>query len=146
MSKPDFAESTKLKKTGIRRICLIGLGWICVVLGLIGIVLPLLPTTPFLLVALWAFSHSSERFHNWLYQHHLFGPMVRDWDCYRVIPLKAKALAITMMSASLGYVAYKEVVPLWGLGLVGLCLLCVAVFILRCPSQPPAKISDQLPR
>ncbi|KKJ76639.1 hypothetical protein WH95_12625 [Kiloniella litopenaei] len=142
MTNPHFLENTKKKKTGIRRVCLMCIGWICVGLGLIGIILPLLPTTPFLLVALWAFSHSSERFHNWLYQHHLLGPMVRDWDCYRVIPVKAKALAITMMSASLAYVAYKDVVPLWGLGLIGFCLLCVAIFILRCPSRPPARLSN----
>ncbi|OUS18848.1 hypothetical protein A9Q97_00120 [Rhodospirillales bacterium 47_12_T64] len=114
-----------------------GLGWTCILLGVIGVVLPLLPTTPFLLVALWAFSHSSKRFHDWLYTHKYLGPMVQDWNRYRIIPVKAKVLAISMMSASLAFVAYKGVLPLWGLALIGLSLLCVAIFILRCPSHHP---------
>ncbi len=140
MSQPEFTGQTKVGKTGFRRLCLIVLGWTCILLGVLGIVLPLLPTTPFLLVALWAFSHSSIRFHNWLYTHKYLGPMVQDWDRFHVIPKKAKILAITMMSASLALIAYKGVLPLWGLIIVGISLSCVAFFIIRCPSVRPVKV------
>ncbi|MFD2207772.1 YbaN family protein [Kiloniella antarctica] len=142
MSQPEFTGETKVEKSGLRRICLMGLGWVCIFLGVIGIVLPLLPTTPFLLVALWAFSRSSIRFHNWLYTHKYLGPMVQDWNKFRVIPMKAKILAVTMMSASLALVTYKGILPLWGLILVGLSLSCVAFFIIKCPSLRPDKVPE----
>ena len=55
---------------------LLVLGWVCVVVGIAGVVLPLLPGVPILLIALWAFSKSSKRFHNWLYTHEVYGPAV----------------------------------------------------------------------
>ncbi|WP_020593525.1 YbaN family protein [Kiloniella laminariae] len=127
------------EKLGFRRILLMAFGCICVLLGVIGLILPLLPTTPFLLVALWAFSLSSKRFHNWLYSHRFLGPLVQNWDRYRVIPRKAKFLAVSMMTASLLLVAYKGLVPLWGLALIGVFFLLIAGFILSCPSDKPGK-------
>lgn len=73
-----------------KKILLIGVGFFFVALGTVGIFLPLLPTVPFLLIALWAFAQSSATFHDWLYHHKLFGPMLQDWDLYGTIPLKAK--------------------------------------------------------
>lgn len=67
-------------------------------------ILPVMPTTVFLLIALWAFSRSSLRFHRWLFDHPLLGPSIRDWHRHRVIPRQAKLLAVTMMTASLLYV------------------------------------------
>ena len=61
------------------RYALIGLGWVNVALGAIGIVVPGMPTTVFLLIALWAFSKSSERFRTWLYEHRRLGPPIRAW-------------------------------------------------------------------
>ncbi|MCZ4280337.1 YbaN family protein [Kiloniella laminariae] len=127
------------EKLGFRRILLMAFGCFCVLLGVIGLILPLLPTTPFLLVALWAFSLSSKRFHNWLYSHRFLGPLVQNWDRYRMIPRKAKLLAIGMMTASFLLVAYKGLVPLWGLALIGVCFLLIACFILSCPSDKPGK-------
>ena len=59
---------------------MLGLGWTFFALGLLGTVLPLVPTTPFMLLALWAFSVGSERFHRWLYHHPVFGPPLRRWS------------------------------------------------------------------
>ncbi|VAW74625.1 Hypothetical protein DUF454, partial [hydrothermal vent metagenome] len=59
-------------------------------LGAVGAVLPGLPTTVFMLLALWAFSRSSKRFHDWLYHHPLFGPSLQQWHEHQIIPKNAK--------------------------------------------------------
>ena len=99
----------------------------------------MLPTTPFLLLALWCFARSSRRFHDWLYTHARFGPYLQNWRNYRVIPLKAKVLSVTMMTASFIYLTTRDGVALWVLIVVALVLLSVAVFILSCPSRRPTE-------
>jgi len=68
--------------------------------------LPLLPTTPFMLLALWSFSRSSQRFHHWLYNHRIFGPRLREWSMYRTVPWPIKLSAYGSMVASLAYLAF----------------------------------------
>ena len=77
-------------------------GILCLILGFIGVFLPLLPTTPFILLAAFCFSKSSERIHRWLLQHPRFGPLIRDWQEHRVIRPRAKLLASTMIGVTLG--------------------------------------------
>ena len=88
------------------KLALIAFGWINVCVGFLGVILPGLPTTPFLLVAIWAFSRSSERFHDWLFNHPRFGPTLRAWRDHRVVPFRAKLLAVATMAASLVYVTF----------------------------------------
>jgi uncharacterized membrane protein YbaN (DUF454 family) len=87
------------------RLLYLALGWLFMGLGLLGVVLPVLPTTPFLLLALWAFSKSSTRLHSWLYNHPKFGPGLQHWHQHRIIPRHAKVIAIVGMGASLIYIA-----------------------------------------
>ena len=97
------------------RWAFLALGWACVGLGLVGVVVPGLPTTIFLIVALWAFSRSSERFQKWLWTHPRFGPPLRAWHRHRVVPPKAKAAAVLTMAASLAvtiaFIAESWVLP-----------------------------------
>lgn len=86
------------------RILFLFLGFFFVGLGVVGVVLPILPTTPFMIVALACFARSSQRFHSWLYNHHLFGPALQQWNQYRVIPLVVKIVAVTSVGGSLVYV------------------------------------------
>ena len=79
-----------------------GLGLIFVGLGVIGLFLPLLPTTPFMLLAAGCFAKSSPRLHGWLLNHRLFGPAIRDWRDHRAISPKAKRMALTAMAAAFG--------------------------------------------
>lgn len=116
---------------------LIGFGWLCVVLGVLGVFLPLLPTTPFLLLAAWAFTRSSPRFRHWLYEHNILGPYISDWTHYGVVPLSAKIVACVTMSASMIWLAGFSGLTTWILVVVGLCLACVAGFLLSRPSAPP---------
>lgn len=68
-------------------------GWLFLLLGIVGIPLPLLPTTPFLLLSAFFFSRSSPRLHRWLRGHRIFGPIIRDWEEHGCISLKAKISA-----------------------------------------------------
>ncbi len=78
-------------------------GCIAVVLAIFGVFLPLLPTTPFLLLASACFVRSSPRLHNWLRTNRVFGRYLRDYEDGRGIPLRAKIIVLVMMWGSLGW-------------------------------------------
>ncbi len=108
---------------------LIVFGCANVAVGVVGIVIPGLPTTIFLIMALWAFSQSSDRFHKWLYNHRLFGPALQNWTAHGIIPRKAKALAVITMSISWCAIAYYSEYWIWPL-VVGILMIVVASYIL----------------
>lgn len=118
----------------VARYALIAFGWICVAVGIIGIVVPGLPTTVFLLMAAWAFSKSSQRFQNWLIGHPRLGPPVIAWRERGAIPPKAKVLAVVMMSASLAWIALF-VAETWVLpAVVGAIMTAAAVYVVTRPN------------
>lgn len=122
----------------IGRPLLLAFGWINVGVGMVGIVVPGLPTTVFLLMALWAFSKSSPRFHRWLYTHPRLGPPLRDWNEHGVIPARAKVLAVAMMTLSLVWVTFG-IAAGWQLpAVMAACMIPVAIFIVTRPSCPRA--------
>ena len=77
----------------------ITLGWLSVGLGIAGAVLPILPTTPFMLLAAYCFAHSSPRLHAWIVNHPTFGPPVRNWQSHGAITRRAKLLGLTLGAA-----------------------------------------------
>jgi hypothetical protein len=112
-------------------------GLLCVGLAGLGVVLPLLPTTPLLIVAAACFARTDPRFHRWLLTNRVFGPLIRDWQNHRCIPLRAKILTVIMV----GIVGGSSVVffiPLLPVQiLVGALLIGLLVWILSHPSAPP---------
>jgi uncharacterized membrane protein YbaN (DUF454 family) len=118
-----------------RRWALFGLGWVFVGLGALGVALPVLPTTPFLILALWAFSASSERFHAWLYHHRLFGPPLRRWHRERTIPRAVKAVAVASMLGSLAWLGFAVRPPAPVLGGAIVLVAAGTVFLARVPSR-----------
>ena len=102
------------------------------VLGIVGIFLPLLPTTPFVLLAAFCFSRGSQRCETWLLQHPRFGPMVRDWRANRAVPLRAKQLATLMMA--IGSVWAWWVMPPRFAWLPALVCAAVAAWMWRLPT------------
>jgi uncharacterized membrane protein YbaN (DUF454 family) len=122
------------------RLALAALGWMCLALGVVTLFLPLLPTTVFLLVALWALSLSSAPGYRWLREHPRLGPTMREWDDHGVIPPRAKVLAITSLISSeavIGFFADEN----WAIALiVGVVTLPVAIYIGTRPSHHRAAL------
>jgi uncharacterized membrane protein YbaN (DUF454 family) len=107
--------------------------WLAVLLGTVGIFLPLLPTTPFILLAVILFSKSSPRFATWLEQHGTFGPLINDWQRHGVVSLKAKCSASLMVAISAGLMLWMDV-PWIARIAAGTCLLAVMIFLWTRPS------------
>lgn len=121
--------------SGTARIVYLALGWLFFGLGVVGAFLPVLPTTPFMILALWAFSNSSERLRTWLYNHRIFGPSLQRWQEHGVIPARAKMASIGAMSISLGYLLfYSDLAWPWLTGTAAL-MAYGAYFILTKPSR-----------
>ncbi|VXC57300.1 YbaN family protein [Massilia sp. 9I] len=97
-------------------------GVLALLLGILGIFLPLLPTTPFLLLASWCFARGSDRLHRWLLGHRVFGEYLRNFEAGRGIPLKAKIVATAMLWISL-LLAMRRVYETQGILLVALLFL-----------------------
>lgn len=113
-----------------------GLGLLFVGLGALGMVLPLLPTTPLLLLALWSFSRSSPRLEHWLYTHRRFGPPLQRWRQHRVVPRSVKFTAYVSMALSLSLMVLKGA-P-WPVMLVSALVMAYGVwFLAHCPPQAP---------
>ena len=104
-------------------------------LGGLGIVVPLLPTTPFVLVAAFAFANSSEKLHQWLLDHRVFGPLIDNWRQHRSISRTAKVMSVLSMVLVL-VISWLMGVTLLIIGVQVLVLGCVAAFILTRPSVP----------
>jgi uncharacterized membrane protein YbaN (DUF454 family) len=121
--------------SSLRRWVYFALGWIFFALGAAGAVLPVLPTTPFMLLALWAFSASSERFSRWLLHHRLFGPPLQRWRAERTISVRAKALSLGSMAASLLYVVLVVRPPWYASVAMAAALAGSATFVLSIPSR-----------
>ena len=87
----------------ISRILLIAAGTLFVILGVVGMFLPILPTTPFLLLAAVCYARSSQRFYNWLLTNRWFGEYIRNYREGRGIPLKQKVLTISLLWLTIIY-------------------------------------------
>ncbi len=119
------------------RLVLFGLGWFCVALGVIGIFLPLLPTTPFMILAAGLFARSSPRFERWLLEHPRFGKPLNDWRQQGAISNRAKALAVSMMAVSFLVLWFFSTAPLFVRIGTGVVLAGSASFVLTRPQPKP---------
>ena len=118
------------------RYMLITLGWVCVFLGLLGVPLPLLPTTPFLLLALFFFAKSSPRFHAMLLNNHWFGPALQQWEQDKTIDrkVKHKAMVVVMVTFSISMILVRAEPIVQGLlAVIGGVLL---IFLSRLKESP----------
>lgn len=115
------------------RLVLLGLGWAMVGLGLAGIFLPLLPTTPFLLLAAWLFSRSSPRLERWLTDHPMFGRPLRDWREEGAISRRAKLAAVALMGLGFLFFWLRVEPSTPAAAVVAMIMIAAGVFIVSRP-------------
>ncbi len=126
-----------------RRLPWLVAGVISLALGVLGIFLPLLPTTPFVLLAAFCFARGSQRCERWLVTHPRFGPMIAQWRAHRAVPLRAKRAAWLMMTLSSLIAAWTMPTLRW---LPALCCLAVGLWLWRLPTaRAPAEPMDSPP-
>lgn len=114
----------------IKRFILLILGTAALVLGVVGIFLPILPTTPFLLLTSFCYLHSSQKLHHWLLSHPILGRYLQDYVRHRAVPRRAKLLALGTLWPSLTFSIL--LIPLLPVKiLVGAVGLLVSIHILR---------------
>ena len=113
----------------LRRAAYIALAWFSFALGVIGVFVPLMPTTCFMLLAVWAASRGSPRFALWIREHPRFGPAVVAWEGERAIPRQAKWVAMLMLGFSVTVLAltlslvWLKFSLIFGLALLGLWIV-----------------------
>ena len=120
----------------MRRILFLIGGYLSLALGALGLFLPLVPTTPFLLLAAACFARSSKQVHDWLHANRVFGPILSDWERHGAIRLRVKLIASLMMAALIAYPIFLRDLPL-AVDLVALATVAgVLVFLWTRPSGP----------
>lgn len=119
----------------VRGILLL-VGGLSLMLAILGVALPLLPTTPFLLLSAACFARSSERLHRWLLGHPTLGPFISDWERGGAIRPAAKRAATVLILASGGASLLAVRAPDWARGAMALTFLGVLTFIWSRPDSP----------
>jgi uncharacterized membrane protein YbaN (DUF454 family) len=132
------AGPPRIHDSHLVRVFFVAAGFLALILAVLGVVLPVLPSTPFVLLAAACFARSSERFHNWLLSHRVAGPVIREWQEHRAMPPGAKRWAYLLMGISFGISIY--VVPsLWHRLMLGGIAIALGIFLWRVPVRPAAK-------
>ncbi|HLU50309.1 MAG TPA: YbaN family protein [Planctomycetota bacterium] len=126
-------------RSRVGRALLVSAGTSSLGLAVLGIWLPVLPTTPLVLLAAWLFSLSSERFHSLLLESRLFGPIISDWERHRALPVRVKILTVVILAVSISissaWLVFAHGKPAWAI-VVALIGIAVAAFVLRIPTRP----------
>lgn len=117
------------------RIVLWTVGSIALLLGVIGIVVPGLPTTPFVLVAAACYARASRRFYSWLVHNPTFGPLIREWRLHHSIPWRIKLFAIGTMSATIAVSMWSFAGKPWLQGWLAFIGTATAIWLWRVPSR-----------
>ena len=117
----------------MRKALLIGLGLFFVGCAYIGILLPGVPTTFFVILAAWAFSKSSEKFNKWLHEHKLFGKYLTNWETKKVYPTRGRYAMVGVMCISL--ISMFFTLPLRIVGYAGFTFLLICIWAFRYPGS-----------
>jgi uncharacterized membrane protein YbaN (DUF454 family) len=131
----DYSHEVRAHNSRLLRLVFAGFGTLCVGIGLVGAVLPVLPTTPFMLLAAGCYVRASPRFYNWLLNTRAFGPLIREWRQYRSIPWRTKLTAIALMAATLSTSIVFFVQQPYAQVAMALFGCALAIWLYRIPSR-----------
>jgi uncharacterized membrane protein YbaN (DUF454 family) len=123
-----------LRRRGVRWLWLL-LAYAALALGVVGIFVPGLPTTPFVLLAAFAAARGSDRLHAWMLAHRLYGPMIRDWQAHGAVSRRAKYWALGSMAACA--VIFFLTAPRWWMAALGSAIMAVVGSWLWLRPEPP---------
>lgn len=124
---------------GLKRWLFTGAGWLSLGLGAIGVIVPLLPTTPLVILAAYFFARSSPRLHQWLLDNRVFGPLIAEWSEHRSIPRRAKILAVSMI-VIFGSMAIYLVEFIAARLALGVLFASVMTWLLTRPTSPQPRV------
>lgn len=141
MPASDIEENFRVNTNLIVRSLYVVLGFAFFIVGIVGIVLPLLPTTPFLLLAAFCFSRGSSELHRWLLSLKYIGDIIKDWEDFRVITLRTKRVATVLLTILLSYPIFFLEFSIILKALAALTGVSVLIFIWSCKGER----SEELP-
>ena len=127
----------------VKKRILIGLGFIAIILGVLGIILPILPTTPFILLAAYLFSKSSDRFHRWLVTHRILGQYIRNYAEKRGLPLHAKIIMILLLWLTILLSVIWIVQHLWIRVMLFIIAVAVSIHLIWIPIYRKDRLTEQ---
>lgn len=132
-----------MSRCRVRQALLVSGGVVSVGIGTIGVFVPLLPTTPFLLLAAACFIRSSDRLYAWLIHHRCFGSYIRNYRESRAITLRAKVVTLTLLWGVIGYSALFVARAWWLRSLLGLVAVGVTIHLLQLKTLTPKMVREQ---
>ncbi|WKZ69207.1 MAG: YbaN family protein [Melioribacteraceae bacterium] len=138
-----MSDKIQIHSNRLVRWLLITAGWFFVTLGVIGLFLPVMPTTIFLIIAAACFARSSDKFYNWLLNNKQFGKLIRDYREHRGMPLRAKFIAIIMLNLFIGYSAIFAVELVWVKILLLVIAIGVTTYIISIKTLRPNQIQEE---
>ncbi len=135
-----------MTRVSVRQWLLTAVGMLATALGILGIFLPLLPTTPFMLLAAACFVRSSDRSYRWLINHPWFGSYIRNYREHRAIPLRTKFTAVGVLWSTIGLTALRIVPPWWLSALLVLVAGAVTIHLLSLRTLTPEMLVTPSPQ
>ena len=139
MPKTDYSHHVSKHRLLSVRALYLALGCVFVALGIAGALLPVLPTTPFMLLAAACFARASTRFYNWLLNTRAFGPLILEWREHRCIPYRTKLLAIGLMAITLTASITLAVHEPWLRFALAAFGVLLGIWLYRIPSRDAAR-------
>ena len=131
----DYSHEAQVVRNPVVRWLFIGIGWACVASGAIGVILPGWPTTIWIIVATYFFARSSPRFYNWVMNHRLFGPLIRDWRDGKGMTARAKTVAVSTIVLTIS-ISIAVISTIWVKVLLLVIMVTLCTYLLRLPTKP----------
>ncbi|OFZ66070.1 MAG: hypothetical protein A2V79_10700 [Betaproteobacteria bacterium RBG_16_56_24] len=135
VERRDYSHEVRKHRFLWVQVAFAALGTLFLLIGIAGVFLPILPATPFLLLATACYARSSRRFYNWLMNHPAFGPLIIEWRTYRSIPWRIKLVALATMTLTFSVSILFFVKGGWLKLALALFGLTMAIWLYRIPSR-----------